>query len=291
MEIRKIHHEEVAPTTGSSFTIKKFQRQFSRNRSKWHAHPEFEIVYISNGNGNRHISNSLTSYKDGDLIFIGPNLPHFGFSEQLEEEHTEVVIQLTEDFLGSQTFSRPEFEEIAMLLDKARNGVSFRGQFKHAIGRQMIEMVDMKPLPRLLKLFEILQAMAESKYLRQLNAERIDVLVDSVDSERLKLISAYIKNNFHEPIPVADMAAEVGMTVPAFCRYFKKLTRKTFNQFLNEYKIGNACRMIRKSSFTLASISHDCGYLNISNFNKQFKRVMGETPSEFRKRHEQVVSI
>jgi len=291
MELRKVHHEEVAPTTGSSFTIKKFSRQFSRNRSKWHAHPEFEIVYISNGNGNRHISNSLTSYKDGDLIFIGPNLPHLGFSEKLDIEHTEIVIQLTQDFLGSQFFTRPEFEDIAILFEKARNGVSFRGKFKHEIGEQMIAMVDMKPLPRLLKLFEILQSMATAKNLRPLNAERIDVHVDSVDSERLQVISEYIKNNFHEPIRVADIAAEIGMTDPAFCRYFKKLTRKTFNQFLNEYKIGHACRMIRKSSFTLASISQECGFLNISNFNKQFKRIMGETPSEFRKRHEQVISI
>lgn len=291
MELRKVHHEQIAPTTGSSFSIKKFSRQFSRNRSKWHAHPEFEIVYISNGNGNRHISNSLSSYQDGDLIFIGPNLPHFGFSENIEVEHTEVVIQLTEDFLGSQFFSRPEFEDIALLLEKARNGVSFRGQFKHEIGKEMIAMVDMPPLQRLLKLFDIMQRMSEAKNLRPINAERIDVQVDSVDSERLRAISKYIKDNFHEPILVADVAKEVGMTDPAFCRFFKKLTKKTFNQFLNEYRIGHACRMIRKSSFTLASISHDCGYLNISNFNKQFKRIMNETPSEFRKRHEQIVSI
>ena len=287
---RKIHHEEVSPSLGSSFTIRKFNRQFSKNKSNWHAHPEFEIVYISNGDGNRHISNSLTSYQNGDLIIVGPNLPHYGFSENIMEEHTEVVIQLTEDFLGSHFLKNPEFEAIAALMDRSRNGISFRGSFKHQIGDKMIAMVDMEPLPRLLKLFEILNEMARSTNFRMLHAEQMDFNVDSVDGDRLRQISNFIKDRYQEPLVVADVAEEIGMTVPAFCRYFKKVTKKTFNQFLNEYRIGHARRMIRKSPFTLAAISLDCGFSNISNFNKQFKRITGETPSEFRKRHIQVVT-
>lgn len=287
---RKIHHEQVAPSLGSSFTIRKFDRQHSKNRSQWHAHPEFEIVYISNGDGNRHISNSLTSYKGGDLIIVGPNLPHFGFSESLEEQHTEVVIQLTEDFLGSHFLKNPEFEDIAGLMERTRNGLSFRGGFKHEIGNEMMAMVDMKPLPRLLKLFEILDRMAHSTSFRMLHAEHMDFNVDSVDGDRLQQISNFIKDRYQESLVVADVASDIGMTVPAFCRYFKKVTKKTFNQFLNEYRIGHARRMIRNSSYTLAAISLDCGFSNISNFNKQFKRITGETPSEFRKRHIQVIS-
>jgi len=206
------------------------------------------------------------------------------------EEHTEVVIQLTEDFLGSQFLKNPEFEAISSLMTRARNGLSFRGGFKHIIGKQMIDMVDMEPLPRLLKLFELLHTMALSKDYRMLHAEHMDFNVDSVDGERLRQISDFIKDKYQEPLVVADVADEIGMTVPAFCRYFKKVTKKTFNQFLNEYRIGHARRLIRKSSFTLAAISLDCGFSNISNFNKQFKRITGETPSEFRKRHNQIVS-
>lgn len=285
----KIFPELIEPTVGSSFTIRKFSRQFSKNRSHWHAHPEYELVYISNGNGNRHIANSLTSYKDGDLIFLGPNLPHLGFSEDLDIEHTEIVIQMAKGFLGQPFINLPEYKDIADLLKRVQNGVSFRGKFKHEIGKEMIAMVDMEPMPRLLKLLEILHKMAVSTSYRLLHAEHMNFNVDSIEGDRMRQVSNFIKDKYQEPLVVSDVAEEVGMTVPAFCRYFKKVSKKTFNQFLNEYRIGHARRMIRKSNYTLASIAMECGFSNISNFNKQFKRISGETPSEFRKRHIQVV--
>lgn len=291
MKGRKIHLENVTPTAGNSFTIRKFNRQFSTHHSVWHAHPEYEIVYISKGRGNRHISNSLSTYDDGDLVFLGPNLPHFGFTEHLEEDHDEVVIQMRADFLGTRFLDKPEFEDIARLFQKAKNGLSFYGAFKHEIGSVMLEMAELKPLERLLKLIEILHRMAESDNVIHLHAEKTDYIVDSIDGDRLNSISRYINKHYMDSLTLNDIATEVGMTVPAFCRYFKRVSKKTFNQFLNEYRVSQACRLIKNESYTLAAISQDCGFSNISNFNKQFKRIMNETPSHFRKRQSQTISV
>ena len=155
----------------------------------------------------------------------------------------------------------------------------------------MIEMVDMKPLERLLNLIDILHRMSETKSVRMLNAEQTDYVVESIDGERLDSISRFVHRNYMHTLQVADVASEIGMTIPAFCRYFKRVTNKTFNQFLNEYRVSQACRMIKNKSYTLSSISQDCGFSSISNFNRQFKRIMNETPSQFRKRQFQTISV
>ena len=122
--------EKIEPGFGSSFTIRKFMDGQYHSKPHWHFHPEYEIVFISSGRGKRHIGDHISYYENGDLIFLGPDLPHFGFTEGLYEERIEVVVQMKEDFLGSDFLSRPEMQLIQKLFERTRQGISFYGETK-----------------------------------------------------------------------------------------------------------------------------------------------------------------
>ena len=126
--------EKIEPGFGSSFTIRKFTDVQYHSKPHWHFHPEYEIVYISNGRGKRHIGDHISYYEDGDLIFLGPDLPHFGFTEELYEKHVEIVLQMKEDFLGNDFLSRPEMLRIQQLFSRSKQGLSFFGETKKKIG-------------------------------------------------------------------------------------------------------------------------------------------------------------
>lgn len=282
--------EKIEPGFGSSFTIRKFTDAQCHAKPHWHFHPEYEIVYISNGRGKRHIGNHMSFYEDGDLIFLGPDLPHFGFTEELHEKHVEIVLQMKEDFLGNEFLSRPEMQRIQQLFARSKQGLSFFGDTKRIIGEQLEAMVDMDNFDRLIGLLQILKDLAESTDYELLNADGFALEVNSSDYGRIQSIYAFVEQNFQNQIGLDDITKEVNMTVPAFCRYFKKLTQKTFTQFVNEFRVAHACRMLSDESLSVAAISFESGFNNLSHFNKQFRLISGTSPSDYRKNLKRMVS-
>lgn len=282
--------EKIEPAFGSSFTIRRFDDMEACNRPHWHFHPEYEIVYISNGHGKRHIGDHISYYEDGDLIFLGPNLPHFGFAEELFEEHVEIVVQMKEDFLGQDFLGKPEMEAISRLFERSRKGISFGGELKQEVGRRLQSMMQLGGFERMLELLAILQLMARSTEYIPLNANGFALEVNAQDQRRIEAVYAYVESGFQEEINLDEAASRVSMTVPAFCRYFKKLTRKTFSQFVNEFRIAHACRLLGDDSLTIAAVSFDSGFNNLSHFNRQFKNITGISPRDYRKGLKKVVS-
>ena len=282
--------EKIEPAFGSSFTIRRFDDKEECNRPHWHFHPEYEIVYISNGRGKRHIGDHISFYDDGDLIFLGPNLPHFGFTEELFEDHVEIVVQMKEDFLGQEFLSKPEMDAIKRLFERSRQGISFPGEVKEEVGRRLKAMMKLENFNRLLELLSILQLMARTADYKSLNASGFALEVNAQDQKRIEAVYDYVENNFQEDVNLDEAASRVNMTVPAFCRYFKKLTRKTFSQFVNEFRIAHACRLLGDDTLTIAAVSFDSGFNNLSHFNRQFKSITGLSPRDYRKSLKKVVS-
>ena len=260
------------------------------NRPHWHFHSEYEIEYISNGRGKRHIGDHISFFEDGDLIFLGPNLPHFGFTEELFEEHVEIVVQMKEDFLGQGFLSKPEMEAIKRLFELSRQGISFQGAIKEEVGNRLQNMMRLGSFDRLLELLSILHLMARSDEHKMLNASGFALEVNAQDQKRIEAVYDYVENNFQEDVNLDEAASRVNMTVPAFCRYFKKLTRKTFSQFVNEFRIAHACRLLGDENLTIAAVSFDSGFNNLSHFNRQFKSITGLSPRDYRKSLKKVVS-
>lgn len=285
--------EKIEPSFGSSFSIRKFERVGDGEHAipHWHFHPEYEIVYISNGKGKRHIGDHLSTYEDGDLIFLGPNLPHYGFSRGLKEQHFEIVVQVKEDFLGEGFLDSPELAAIRQLFERSKGGLIFHEPSKRKIGPRLYELADRDGFGRLLGLLEVLQEMALATDYDSLHVASKRVEVSALDKQRMDAVYQYVQANFREEIKLEAVANELNMTVPAFCRYFKKLTNSTFTQFANEFRVAYARKLLREEDWPIATVCMESGFNNLSHFNKQFKEVNGLSPSEYRNEMKQVMAL
>jgi AraC-like DNA-binding protein len=287
----KVNIEKIEPAFGSSFSIRKFVNQFMFKEPVWHCHPEYEIVYISNGKGKRHINNHISYYDDGDLIFIGPNLPHFGFTVEREDGYTEVVVQLKSEFLGIEFLQAPELRQIHQLFERAQSGLSFNGKTRHRVGKKLLKMLDLPPFEQLMALLNVLHDMSISDEVEAFHANAFTFALAAEDQERIDTIYKYVQQNFKEEVSLSEIAQNVNMSVPAFCRYFKKATSQTFINFVNGFRIAYASKLLREKSMLITDVAHDAGFNNISHFNKQFLKITGFSPRAYKDSHKPVVHL
>ena len=282
--------EAIEPSFGNSFTYQKFDKYKLNKNSPWHYHPEIELVYVNQGPGKRQIGNNLSYYTNGTLILIGSNLPHGGFTDNLEGNRRETVIQMKKDFLGNEFFSIPEMEKIQNLLQIAKAGVVFSGETKAHYGGKMEAMEQQTSFERLLSILDILNGLSTTEEFRILNAEGFSIAADVKDNDRINIVFSYVKTHFKEEIKLKEIADLVSMTVPSFCRYFKKITNKTFTQFVNEYRLVYASKLLAEQPMSITNVCFECGFKNFSHFNKSFKAFTGQNPSEYRKQLKQVIT-
>ena len=281
--------EKVSPAFGSSFTFKQYADSCQNKLPFWHFHPELELVYVNGGSGKRHIGNRIAYFNDGDLIFIGSNLPHYGFTDRLTGNRKETVVQMREDFLGPGFFNIPEMTQVQQLLERAKQGIAFHGYAKYNLGSRLEELAGLDNYDRLLELISILKEMAHSTEYEILNAQTVTIEVQQKDSGRINTIFDYVHENFKETITLEEIAGEVSMTVPAFCRYFKKHSNKTFTRFVNELRVVQACKLLSETTLPITEICFESGFNNFSNFNKIFKEITSQSPSAYRSELKQVV--
>ena len=274
--------EAIEPDFGQSFTYQKFDALKPNKNLVWHYHPEIELVYVNGGNGKRQIGSHVSYYTQGDLILIGSNLPHCGFTDACTGNTSESVVQMKTDFLGSDFFSIPEMRNIRQLFEKAKGGIAFTGSAKKKIGEK-IEILEYKSdFQRLLAILNILNELGSTSEYQILNAEHLSVETQSKENERINSIFNFVKENYREPISLEEMADLTHMTVPSFCRYFKKVTNKTFVQFVNEYRMVHASNLLSENEMSITEICFESGFNNFSHFNKSFKVFTGMSPSEYR---------
>ena len=281
--------EKIVPNFGHSFTLRKFEDINPNLVPFWHFHPELEIVYIKHGSGKRHIGNHISYYNGGDLIFLGPNLPHYGFTDRLSGDNSEIVVQMKETFLGKNFFTLPEMANIQQLFERSKSGLSFYGNTRDKVGARLTDMFYMDEFDKLMEFLKILQILANSKEYNVLNASGVTLIVQGQDTDRIDTIYKYVRSHFTELILLEDIASMVNMTVPSFCRYFKRVTGKTFTEFVNEFRIVHACKLLSEERHTIAEVCFESGFNNFSHFNRLFKQKTGISPNNYRKSVEKVV--
>jgi AraC-like DNA-binding protein len=275
--------EKIEPLFGSSFSYRTYDKDHqNRKHTFWHYHPEIELVYVNRGSGKRQIGSHISYYRNGDLILIGSNLPHCGFTEGLTGNENETVIQIKPDFLGNQFFEIPEMKNIKALFERAAMGIVYTGDSKKKIGQKMESLKNEGPYQRLLGLLEILHLLESSKEYSVLNAQGFILETELQDNHRINKIFNFVKEEFQRPISLEEVAKKVSMTLPAFCRYFKKITGKTFTQFVNEYRLAHAAKLLHEKQISITEICFESGFNNFSHFNKQFKKFTGKSPSVYR---------
>jgi AraC-like DNA-binding protein len=278
----KTTFEHIHPDDGSSFRL--LYQNVSADIYRWHYHyhPEIEIVSVYQGTGRRHLGNHLSYYNDGDLVLIGSNIPHGGFGYGAVGEHEEVVIQFMSNFLGESFFQNPEMIEIKQLFDRAKQGIMFYGKTKEMVSQQLYEMMGLSYFERLIQLLKVFQLLATSKEYVLLNAFGTRYDFNMKDQNRLSRIYQYVEKKYQEPLDIKEVADICNLTVPAFCNYFKKIMNQTFTDFLNEYRINQACQQLMEGQ-SVSDVCFAAGFTNVSYFGRVFKNIKGKSPSEFKK--------
>lgn len=281
--------EHINPGFGSSLKVLQHSGQTMVNQASWHIHPEVELVYVNKGQGKVHIGNHLSYFNRSQLLLLGANLPHHGFSDRLTTKGSETIVQFKPEFFGDPFLGLPEMKSISILLERAKKGVKFHRETKKIVGPMFDELYKSEGLKRIVLLLEILSELATSSDYTLLNADGYALEISPQDSNKIDLIYKHINKNFERPISLGEIADEASMTVPAFCRYFKKTTGKTFTKLVNEYRIVHATKLLLESNSSITDISYECGFNNFSHFNKQFKEFTGKSASQYRNETKLVV--
>lgn len=281
--------EKISPSFGSSVLIKQHTKNRKQKKAFWHFHPEIELVYVNKGQGKRHIGNHLSYFNNSQLILLGSNLPHNGFTDRLTSNGTETLIQFKPDFLGERFFESPELHNIAQLFEKGKKGILYKPETKKIVGPKIESLINYEGFERIIKLLDILNDLSLAQDYSLLNADGYAFETKLQDSSKIDMIYKHINSNFKTHISLDEIADKVSMTVPAFCRYFKKATGKTFTKLVNEYRIVHATKLLAESQMSITDICFECGFNNFSHFNKQFHEVTGSSASAYRNKMKQII--
>jgi len=281
--------EIVEPSFGSSFSYSRYAENTNNKAHLWHYHPEIEMVFVNGGAGKRQIGSHISYYTNGDLILIGSNLPHCGFTDTDTGNKNETVIQFKPDLFGNDFLLLPENKFIGDLLEKAKGGIAFGDSLKTAVGKQIEAMRKQTPFEKLLSLLTVLKELENTTDYTILNGAGFALEMQVQDNDRINMVFNYVKDHFLEEISLEYIAEMVSMTVPSFCRYFKKITKKTFTRFVNEYRIVHASKLLAEKQISIANISYESGFHNFSHFNKLFKEFTGKSASQYRKELKSII--
>ncbi|MFC4873208.1 AraC family transcriptional regulator [Negadavirga shengliensis] len=279
--------EKISVTSKSSFAIK--EDILSHITTPWHFHPEFELTVITESEGKRFVGDHVEFFYPGDMIFVGPNLPHFHRNNEkyYQKEHDQlkvraIVIHFLKDFLGKDFFDKPEMIKINQLFARAMRGLKVYGKTNEVISQKMEEILYLDGFERLLQLFHILNILSHSKEIKELSSPAFHYPVDSSDVERVNTIYQYILLNYKKTINLEEAASLISMSNSTFCRFFKKRTGKTFSEMINELRVGHACRLLMESELTVTQICYESGFNNFSYFQRQFKKITKVTPLKYK---------
>lgn len=283
----KIQKEIIEFEKGKSF---KLFSPSLKNCFFWHYHPEIELVYVEAMNGIRHVGKNISGFTDSDLLLIGSNVPHLNFDYGIQTECKQLVLQLRESFLQDIILPVPEFENIKNLLERSYLGLSFSGETKNTVVEKLQIIKDKNSFESLVGLIEILQILANSTEVKELNEDDTRIKWFLNDKIRMGTIYDYIHENYDRKPNVNEVAQVVSLSTPAFCRYFKKQTNMTFTDFVNNYRINQAKIFLLKDQ-SVTEVCFQVGFESLSYFNKLFKQHTGETPSEFKKKHFRPIEI
>ncbi|MCB8878735.1 helix-turn-helix domain-containing protein [Acidisoma cellulosilytica] len=279
--------EKITPDDGASWVLLD-RRMQDRIPFEWHHHPEYELTLTLNSRGHRYIGNDVDAYDDGDLVFIGPGIPHSWCSETAvdpEQPHIALVVWFTHGWANGLLALFPEMARLRPLLAAASQGVRFGPATRAAVRPKIEAMSSLDPAARLILLFEVLLAVCtDSEAMTLANVPgQTDVGIET-DARILRVLD-YLHAHFAETVTVTRMADLANVSVSAFHRMFRRHTRMTAVDYITRLRIGRACSFLIDGDLAIAHIAEDVGFQNLSLFNRQFGALKGQTPSAFRKRH------
>ncbi len=277
----KLQLESISTDAQSSFRL--LHNPKLNDLFFWHFHPEYELVYIEGATGTRHVGEHISPYQDSDLVLIGSNIPHLNFDFGVQTHYKKEVLQINPNIKNTLFNEVPELAPVFQLFERSQHGIAFTGATKLEVGERMKGLAVLPPFRQFLEVLHIFEILSGSPEFFLLHDRPVINKYSKKQQERLRRVYGYIDDHYQQKIEVARIAGLCNLGKEAFCRYFKNATGSTFINFLNQYRISQAKRLLLQGH-TITETCYECGFESLSYFNRTFKKVAGENPSEFRKK-------
>jgi len=278
---------EITPLTKEDFFVVLYHPD-AKFDFPTHYHPEFEINYVEGAKGKRVVGESVSEYDGVDLVITGPDIYHSWQSETGGAELV-VTIQFQKDLLPNSFQNKNLIVSIKEMLERSRRGIVFSTETISILAPRIKSLINQKGFTSFLEFLSILNDMANSENQKVLCSQSFSPELDMFKSRRIRTACEHINRNYQNKIMIEDLAKLIGMTNSSFCHFFKKRTNKSFVDYLNEVRIGHASVELIETTKTISEVCFNCGFNNVSNFNRIFREKKSLTPSEFRKFNQQQI--
>lgn len=276
----KAHLREVTTSPNNSFKVKHFEdKEF---KAEWHFHPQYELTYMVQSTGIRYVGDSMHPFKRGDLVLVGRNVPHSWKTIDTKSEHVKCVIVQWDETLLKDFLDKPELIPIKSLLQKSSHGISFDRETAISLEDSFISLVEQPPFERLMTLLRVLHILGTRSTMQLLAGPGFGKALSFKESHRVNVINNYIKDNIQNGHSLEELSGKLSLSKEALCRYFKKTFDKTFSNYVNEYKVTTASKMLIETDFSVSEIGYSSGFNNLSFFHRQFNRYKQMSPNSYR---------
>lgn len=260
----------------------------------FHFHPEHQLFLVLKGEGMRFVGDVIKPFKEGDLVFTGPNLPHVWrnsnayFDKKSELTTSGIVIYFHDHFLGETIHHKEELENIHHLLQRSVRGFEITGETNQIVGKMMRELLHLTGVDSIIQILKILNVIANSHECHFITHNHYVASHTEAETDRMNKVYDHVIKNFQRKITLEEVANIANMTLTSFSRYFKSRVNKSFSDFLKEIRIDYACKLLNEGNLSIEQVAYESGFYTLSNFNKQFKDVTGKQPFSYRNEYMKV---
>lgn len=274
--------EKIFVPNNHSFISRKLPLS---SNARIHSHKNFELNYITSGTGRRIVGDNISGFESGDLVLLGPNLPHCWevLDREKGEDPTCIVTHFSEDIINSDFFKMPELEKVVDILKQANRGIRFKVNGDREIRQILEEMSECEGLEYYIGLLRVFNYLIKIEERDKLSNPIDQSSVFSKNIEKINKVYEYVFQNIQEGIKLEEASAVLNMAPSSFCRFFKKKTNLTFMEYVKNVRVGIAAKLLAETDKQITHICFESGYNNLANFNHYFKASMGKTPSDYRK--------
>jgi AraC-like DNA-binding protein len=291
----KLTYKQIENRPENSFLAR--QDRLPCIEQNWHFHKELELIYFIKSTGTRYVGNSIGNFAPGELYLIGSNVPHLFrnhkeyYADNFEDEAVDlIVIKFVPDFLGDAFLELAESKKIQLLFQRANMGLKFSKAATYLVHNHILGLLGNQGLSRVIGLLKILDILSVVENYKTLCTEVITSTYSKNEKDRMGRVVTFLTENFDKKIELDEVASIAYMTPNAFCRYFKKRTRKSFTQYLNEIRLRHACKLLIEGEMQIATVCYQSGFNTLTNFNRQFKNLMKVTPSEYMEKYNETLA-